>query len=50
VWVKTIVNGNGGVLFNCGGRPVEWQCFNAPDSTNPTAVSTGSPPPGACEP
>jgi hypothetical protein len=49
VWVKTIVNGNGGVLFHCGtqggdpkrdtsrlGTPVEVQCFNAPDSTNPT--------------
>lgn len=36
VWVKTIVNGNGGVLFNCGGQGVEVQCFNAPDSTNPT--------------
>jgi hypothetical protein len=36
VWVKTIVNGNGGVLFNCGGQAVEVQCFNAPDSTNPT--------------
>ncbi len=49
VWVKTIVNGNGGVLFHCGqpardpkrdtsrlGTPIEVQCFNAPDSTNPT--------------
>ena len=36
VWVKMIVNGNGGVLFNCGTPGVEVQCFNAPDSTNPT--------------
>jgi len=36
VWVKTIVNGNGGVLFNGGPGRVEVQCFNAPDSTNPT--------------
>jgi len=54
VWVKTIVNGNGGVLFNCGGQggdpkrdtsrlgtPVEVQCFNAPDSTNPTGSLYG---------
>lgn len=38
VWVKTIVNGNGGVLFNWteGKGGVEVQCFNSPDSTNPT--------------
>ena len=36
VWVKTIVNGNGGVLFNGGHGRLEVQCFNAPDSTNPT--------------
>ncbi len=41
VWVKTIVNGNGGVLFNCGGQPVEVQCFNAADSTNPTGSLYG---------
>jgi hypothetical protein len=35
-WVKTIVNGNGGVLFHCGQPGIEVQCFNAPDSTNPT--------------
>ncbi len=40
-WVKTIVNGNGGVLFNCGGPGVEVQCFNAPDSTNPTGSLYG---------
>ncbi len=36
VWAKTIVNGNGGVLFHCGKQGIEVQCFNAPDSTNPT--------------
>jgi hypothetical protein len=41
VWVKTIVDGNGGVLFNCGGQSVEVQCFNAPDSTNPTGSLYG---------
>jgi len=41
VWVKTVVNGNGGVLFNCGRRRVEVQCFNAPDSTNPTGSLYG---------
>ena len=41
VWVKTIVNGNGGVLFNCGAQGVEVQCFNAPDSTNPTGSLYG---------
>jgi hypothetical protein len=41
VWVKTIVNGNGGVLFNYGERGVEVQCFNAPDSTNPTGSLYG---------
>jgi hypothetical protein len=41
VWVKTIVNGNGGVLFHCGGQAVEVQCFNAPDSTNPTGSLYG---------
>lgn len=41
VWVKTIINGNGGVLFNCGGQAVEVQCFNAPDSTNPTGSLYG---------
>jgi hypothetical protein len=41
VWVKTMVNGNGGVLFNYGNRSVEVQCFNAPDSTNPTGSLYG---------
>jgi hypothetical protein len=41
VWVKTIVNGNGGVLFHCGQRHIEVQCFNAPDSTNPTGSLYG---------
>ena len=40
-WVKTIVNGNGGVLFNYGNRGVEIQCFNSPDSTNPTGSIYG---------
>ncbi|MHC4532503.1 MAG: 3-keto-disaccharide hydrolase [Planctomycetota bacterium] len=40
-WVKTIVNGNGGVLFNYGKRGVEVQCFNSPDSTNPTGSIYG---------
>ena len=41
VWVKTMVNGNGGVLFNSGPGRVEVQCFNAPDSTNPTGSLYG---------
>ena len=41
VWVKTIVNGNGGVLFNGGLGRVEVQCFNALDSTNPTGSFYG---------
>ena len=41
VWVKTMVNGNGGVLFNGGPGRVEVQCFNAPDSTNPTGSFYG---------
>jgi hypothetical protein len=40
-WVKTRVNGNGGVLFNSGPGRVEVQCFNAPDSTNPTGSLYG---------
>ncbi|MHC1766654.1 MAG: DUF1080 domain-containing protein [Verrucomicrobiia bacterium] len=38
VWAKTTVNGNGGVTFNAAGRStgIEVQCFNCPDSTNPT--------------
>ena len=38
VWVKTRVNGNGGVTFNASGQNpgTEVQCFNCPDSTNPT--------------
>ena len=46
VWVKTIVNGNGGVLFNYGNRGVEVQCFNSPDSTNPTGSLYGIAPAG----
>ncbi|MCP4450532.1 MAG: DUF1080 domain-containing protein [Planctomycetes bacterium] len=41
VWVKTMVNGNGGVLLNCGHQSVEVQCFNALDSTNPTGSLYG---------
>lgn len=41
VWAKTIVNGNGGVLFNYGNHSVEVQVFNAPDSTNPTGSLYG---------
>jgi hypothetical protein len=42
VWVKTMVNGNGGVLFNKGSAGhIEVQCFNAPDSTNPTGSLYG---------
>ncbi len=41
VWVKTLVNGNGGVIFNRGPGGVEVQCFNAPDSTNPTGSLYG---------
>ena len=42
VWCKTIVNGNGGVLFNThDGHGVEVQCFNALDSTNPTGSLYG---------
>ncbi len=38
VWVKTGLNGNGGVTFNAVGQSTgtEVQCFNCPDSTNPT--------------
>ena len=38
VWVKTSLNGNGGVTFNASGRNpgIEVQCFNCTDSTNPT--------------
>jgi hypothetical protein len=38
VWVKTCLNGNGGVTFNAVGQSTgtEVQCFNCPDSTNPT--------------
>jgi hypothetical protein len=43
VWVKTMVNGNGGVVFNNSAkhRGVEAQCFNVPDSTNPTGSLYG---------
>ncbi len=41
-WVKTMPNGNGGIVFNNGGRRgVEIQCFNVPDSTNPTGSLYG---------
>jgi hypothetical protein len=46
VWVKTAVNGNGGVLFHAGPGRVEVQCFNAPDSTNPTGSLYGIVPAG----
>jgi len=46
VWVKTTVNGNGGVLFHSGPGRVEVQCFNAPDSTNPTGSLYGIVPAG----
>ncbi len=38
VWGKTGRNGNGGVTFNAAGQSTgtEVQCFNCPDSTNPT--------------
>jgi hypothetical protein len=38
VWAKTGVNGNGGITFNGAGQNpgTEVQCFNCPDSTNPT--------------
>ena len=42
VWVKTMVNGNGGVTFNDQGEHhVEIQCFNTPDATNPTGSLYG---------
>jgi len=41
VWAKTMVNGNGGVLFNYKNRRVEVQVFNTPDSTNPTGSLYG---------
>ncbi len=43
VWVKTMVNVNGGVVFNSneGKRGVEIQCFNTPDTTNPTGSLYG---------
>jgi len=41
VWVKTAVNGNGGVIFNGGAHGVEVQCFNVPDCTNPTGSLYG---------
>lgn len=43
VWVKTMVDGNGGIVFddkNGNGR-VEIQCFNVPGSTNPTGSIYG---------
>ncbi|MDP8245922.1 MAG: DUF1080 domain-containing protein [Candidatus Hinthialibacter antarcticus] len=42
-WCKTIVNGNGGVHFNWAGdgHGIEVQCFNSPDSTNPTGSLYG---------
>ncbi len=43
VWAKTIVNGNGGVHFYWQDRNhgIEVQCFNSPDSTNPTGSLYG---------
>jgi hypothetical protein len=45
VWAKTMVNGNGGVVFNSDSKKnksgVEIQCFNVPDSTNPTGSLYG---------
>lgn len=42
VWVKTMPNGNGGIVFNNGDkRGVEIQCFNTKDSTNPTGSLYG---------
>ena len=44
VWVKTMVNGNGGVIFNHqkgGGHGVEVQCFNVSGATNPTGSIYG---------
>ncbi len=41
VWCKTITDGNGGVMFNCGNQNVEVQCFNVPDTTNPTGSLYG---------
>jgi hypothetical protein len=38
VWVKQMMNGNGGVHFNWGSNRsgIEVQCFNSHDATNPT--------------
>jgi hypothetical protein len=43
VWAKTVVNGNGGVHFYWQDRNhgIEVQCFNSPDSTNPTGSLYG---------
>jgi hypothetical protein len=43
VWAKTIVNGNGGVHFywHDNNHGIEVQCFNSPDSTNPTGSMYG---------
>ncbi len=43
VWVKTMVNGNGGVHFyrQDNNHGIEVQCFNSPDSTNPTGSMYG---------
>ncbi|HFB98653.1 MAG TPA: DUF1080 domain-containing protein, partial [Bryobacterales bacterium] len=42
VWVKTVPNGNGGVFFyHDGEKGIEVQCFNTPDSTNPTGSIYG---------
>jgi hypothetical protein len=41
VWVKTALDGNGGVFFNCSPQGVEVQCFSVADSTNPTGSLYG---------
>jgi hypothetical protein len=41
VWVKTAVDGNGGVFFNCSPQGIEVQCFSVADSTNPTGSLYG---------
>ena len=43
VWVKTIINGNGGAHFywQNSNHGIEVQCFNSPDCTNPTGSLYG---------
>ncbi len=40
VWVKNMINGNGGIVFNEKER-IEIQCFNVEGSTNPTGSIYG---------